>query len=137
MGRKDSNSQGSTRAQIIFVAVVMTPVLWWAIVAMLEVVGEKNPHLYASTAAAMLCGLTAWLTYHIVSRENNGLFMVVCCQWIAQLDRPFFSLMLTFLPFSVAMGGLFGLMARFLYRKRSRPRSSEPLFDPQLDQPAG
>lgn len=70
MGRKDAASQGTSRAVTILMADVVTPLMWWAVVAIREVAGETNPHVYY-VATGGLFGLMSCLLVRDRSRSRS------------------------------------------------------------------
>ena len=136
MGFENSTSKGTTSPGIFLIAVIMAPVMWCTIVAIGAETRPTNPHAYSTASAAVLCAFGGWLTYHLVSRRNNGLAFFIVSQSVAQAGLPFWHTLWVFLPLQIAIGGLFGLMSRFLTRDKSRHQPIEPLYDAQLDPPA-
>jgi hypothetical protein len=116
--------------------------MWVVGIGMGDYFGMSFSQASSLSAAAAFCGLASWLTYHIVGRQNNGLIMIMSQLALFVREDQTHSLsalVVTFLPFGVAMGGFFGLAARGLDTRRARKRAAAfpgPLYDAQHDHPA-
>jgi hypothetical protein len=138
MSQKPSIPTGSTKSEIRCLAVFVSAWMWCLGLGFGQNTGTGSSAV-TSSAAAALCGLAAWFTYHIVSQQNNGLIIVTLnAPAIWSLHAPFWSIVSHFLPMSVAVAGLIGLSARGLEAWKARkltPGPTQPLYDAQFDHP--
>jgi hypothetical protein len=142
MSPKTSASTGSTKGGIRFLAVIMAAGMWFFGLCLGDYLGMSLSRASSLSSAAILCGLAAWLAYHLVGRQNNGLIMIASCFGSLMREdqtQTFGAIVATFLPCWVAVGALIGLTARGLDALKAKKRAAAlpgPLYDAQLDHPA-
>jgi hypothetical protein len=142
MGQKASISAGTTKAEIRCSAAFMTLFAWGVGLGFGAHHGKNLSQASTAAIPVALCGLAGWVTYHFVSRQNNGLgflIMAPCVSNSIWRDSPTLALVMPLLLLQITLGFLLGLSARGLNaRKANKPaaRRAEPLYDAQLDQAA-
>ena len=138
MSQKTIHPPGSTRADIRRLAVILTPVIWCICLGMGLHYGKTVPQAISTATAASLAGLASWFAYHLVSRQNNGVLMVMF-PGVNLYSRTYVpswpTFCYSFLVY-VAIACFIGLTARVLTRKKPTPVLSEPMYDPQVDRSA-
>jgi hypothetical protein len=140
MGKPASISTETTKAQIRCMAAFLTFMAWAAGLGLGAQHGKDFSEASSAAIVAALCGLAGWITYHIVSRQNNGLAFLITAPCLSRSfwqHPPSLGPVTQLLLLQVMLGLVFGFSARGLNvwkAKRSATRHAEPLYDAQLDQ---
>jgi hypothetical protein len=131
--------EGNTAVDIRKLAVTMALLVWlWGFAE------ARRSHFGLGSSAilgleAAVAGFTAWATYHLISRRNDGMAFFVCSAMAPSTHLgagrlPSFWVL--FLPqFLVCL--VFGLLARLKARrdeaKKTKAAGDDPLYDAELD----
>ncbi len=129
----DGNSKTRIRMlAIFFSAAIILPIN----VARISQPTSEMAHAWTLATACALSGLAAWFAYHLVSRENNGLGVLVLGLYDPVRPTESFGSALAFLlSIHLTIGLIIGLSARAIRTRKSRPKVAdrEPMYDPQID----
>jgi hypothetical protein len=129
------------KASIRWSALVLALGLWLMGIGFgLRRSGKTFQQANADATAGVVLGLIAWTVYHTVSRQNNGLIIIITVAGQPVLMTPpdrtlgLFELG-TLLAFQVTVAGFFGLMSRWYHSKARKgdPSPTDAMYDAEMD----
>ena len=138
MSHKTTVKTGNTRAGIRRVALLGAVAVGCTGIVLGLCFGRTFLQACSGGAAGALGCLAGWFTYHVVSRRDDGLAILIGGNLGPMTnDRPisFWPTLMIVLVVNVAIGWIFGRFARGSIREESHPLSGEAMYDAQLDQP--